>query len=309
MGTALSQGLVQYPAGTSNPTLVLTNTDGVSRLPTMTVGAAAHPRAAAAIAGPDHQRHRHEHAECVGRHADHRQFQSRKRAATYVTSVAGTMLMGGGTLDATTIVIGTDTPGSGATKVTYAASGTLTLGSNVGNGTVIANMLYLGLQNSSAAACGVAGTFNLNGGILSAGTSITGGPAPDRAGGGARHVELEQRHHRQLLPGLRTGRRRSRKRPHDRQRCDHDPGRHRHACLLDRRRADRHSHAAIGGSGALTMTGSGLLALTANNGYSGGTIITSGTLADAKQRGLGHPTFRSTAGLWTFTACLPRPAP
>ena len=155
---ATPAGVLQFQNGASNPTLMIRATDGVSRVPaTIVMGeisSSAYPAYAlgkidltTGVAGSSTL------------DALVSQMNIGQNIYANNSPVTGTVLMGGGKLDATTLLLGTkSSTGTGSVNGSLSLSG----------GTVTANTITLGDQQGSSGT--VIGTFTLNSGTVQAQT-------------------------------------------------------------------------------------------------------------------------------------------
>ena len=200
---------------------------------------------------------------------------NRTSAATSVCNSMGSFLMGGGTLDATAIIVGQDSTGFGA-ATNSSVSGSFTLGDSAG--TVLVQRLTVGFQTSpSTTTMPVTGVVNLNNGTLSAGTinsvntstgvvnstfnwnngTIANYNPSYGLGGDSAVSGLSVSIATMTLAA--TGS---------------------HTFWIDGGQSGTVGSqlTETGGSASLIKAGAGLLSLTANNGYSGSTTVNGGTL-------------------------------
>ncbi len=183
---------------------------------------------------------------------------TRTTAGSSPTGSISTFIMGGGTLAANLIVIGQDA--NGGSKGT--ATGTLTDGS----GLVSAGTLTLADRNS-AVDNNVTGTFNLNGGTLSA-TAVSKGNYGSGSGTSTANFNWNNGTIEDSASGLTFG-----------------PGINvslasagTHTLEINSGYPAGMASVLSGTGGTLVKDGSGLLTLSAANTYSGGTTVNGGTL-------------------------------
>ncbi|HEX7260543.1 MAG TPA: autotransporter-associated beta strand repeat-containing protein, partial [Luteolibacter sp.] len=162
IGSNRSAGTVKYASG-NNVALTLRGTNGTDRVANMTVGAAGGPAIAGQVGTVDLTTNV-TGTSTLDAMIGTLTIGSNTRASnaagnTIITT--GTFTMGGGTLDATTIILGQNLAGYVTTGTTSSTTGTMT----VGGGTVKVGSLYLADQQVSlAVAAPITSTFNLNGG-------------------------------------------------------------------------------------------------------------------------------------------------
>ncbi len=262
-----SNGTLQYPSGTTNPTLTLRGTDGVARVTSLLIGDNNGPTVATSgtvdlttnVTGVSTLDARIDTA-VVGRNS-----RTSSAGGNFI-QVAGSFSMGAGTLDVTALTIGQVLAGFINGGTTSSASGTLT----VGGGTVKVATLSLGdhlsAANANSGPC--AGTFNLNSGSTLAAQTI-------KAGAGASNTtrtfnwndgtikNYDASTDLNFGAGLTT--------------CAL-LGTGLHAFAIDSGRQATIQQ-ALSGAGGLTKLGIGTLTLNAANTYTGTTSIEAGTLA------------------------------
>ncbi len=202
-------------------------------------------------------------------------------------TVAGTMTMQAGTLDATTLILGDKnvTTGTPTINATFNQSG----------GNVIASTMYLGNNQTNVAANFIA-NYNLTGGTLYAQTisgngatyggstvrnlNVDGGTVRNLAGSDLAITGLADTASGRLNVVLGAG------------------GGTFHAD--SGRGITLGANSLVSGSGALAKSGDGTLTLTEANTYSGGTTLSAGVLRVANASGLGTGTLTQSSGASTL---------
>ncbi|MGC4014082.1 MAG: autotransporter-associated beta strand repeat-containing protein [Luteolibacter sp.] len=283
IGNGKVNGIVQFAAGlASAPTLTLRGTDGMSRVNSFTIGTNS-----SSVSNDTGKLDMTTGTTAASLDALVNNLVVGQSTGTAGNSATGTMLMGLGTLDVTTLTIGQKVAGNSGTG---AATGTLT----VTGGTVKASTVTLGDRNLTAAAGGnISATFNLNGGAtLFAQTLQAGSDGTSPTGTMTRNFNWNDGTIRNydgstdltISTGLTlaaTGA---------------------HTFQIDSSRtATVSSSISEAASGAtLTKTGSGTVIFTGSNSYSGTTTISAGTL----QVGNGGTTGTLGSGSVTNNAAL-----
>ncbi len=250
-------GTVKFRSGTPNPSLTLRNTAGTGRA-TVTVGYAATSDYSSASGTVDLTNgvsgtstlDAQAGTMTIGKHA--------YANVNYDRAASGNFVMGGGTLDVTTLVIGQKNYSGGRTG--SSATGTF----SVNGGMVIANTLTLGDQVGNNGPS-VSGTFNLNGGgTLRAQTIQPGAGTASRPfnwnSGTIRNYDSAT--NLTITSGLTLA----------------TAAGGTHDFNIDAARSGT-INAIIAGGGAITKSGAGSVTLTATNTYTGPTTINAGTFA------------------------------
>ncbi|MFD0895240.1 autotransporter-associated beta strand repeat-containing protein [Luteolibacter ambystomatis] len=165
IGNGKVNGVVQFAAGlASAPTLTLRGTDGTSRVNSLVIGSNS-----SSVSNDTGKLDMTTGTTASSLDALVNNLVIGQGTSTANNSATGTVLMGLGTLDVTTLTIGQKVA---ANTGTGAATGTFT----VTGGTVKVGSLVLGDRNVTAAAGGnISGTFNLNGGATLAAQNIQAG--------------------------------------------------------------------------------------------------------------------------------------
>jgi autotransporter-associated beta strand protein len=279
VGLGRNQGSLSFAGGSSNPTLTVRATDGVSRVPVLNVGEInSGGQSFTRVCTIDTS------AGTLDALVDAMIIGNNNRGNGADTNNDSRFLMGAGVLDANSITLGQDKTGATGAQI---SSGTLT----IQGGTVKVGNLLLGNRFATLV---VSATVNLNGGGVLAAQSITAGTGAatrtinwndgtirnyDSAtdltvGAGISTVTL-------AATGL-------------------------HAFEIGEGRTGTVNQ-AISGSGALTKSGAGRLVLAAANSYSGGTTVTTGTLlvnnAGGSGAGTGAVSVQNSSTLGGIGAC------
>lgn len=266
IGTYQDTGRLQYGSSTANPVLTLRGTSGGTSRTAITVG----NNSGGANNGPGIVDLTTNVTGAGNLDALVSTLtigtQNRSVNATFNMFATGTFIMGGGTLDATTIMIGQITSGSTATGGTTAGTFTASSGGNVK-----VQSLYLGDTNiTSGSVQTVNATLNLNGGAVLYAQSIAKGPGTGTVGTLNRTINWNDGTIRNydaatdltIDTGLTmnvaaTGT---------------------HTFNIDANRTGTVNTVLAGAGGAVTKAGGGTLVLAGVNTYTGATTVNGGVL-------------------------------
>jgi len=180
--TSRSEGTLEYPTGTSNPTLNIYGSNGTGRAANFYVGYAGAPAVSGSQQGTVDLTSNVTGTSTLNALVGNLTIGSDIRASPAGSNsviTAGTFLMGAGTLDATSITIGQNLTGLSGAGGSTSTTGTLT----VGGGTVKVGTLYLGDQQVSGTTAPITATFNLNSGATLEATTIANGTGTGTAAG------------------------------------------------------------------------------------------------------------------------------
>ncbi len=271
LGTSQGQGTINYGVSTASPSLTLRGSDGSSRVTSLTIGNSAGFTGTSSssvdlttnVTGTST-------LDAMITTLTIGNFGNRGTSPAASPTVTASLLMGSGTLDATTIIIGQNGTVGATNGSTITTNGTLT----VTGGTVKVQTLSLGNQNATTSGTNsvVTGTFNLNGGAnLYAGTIDKGTGTGNRAAtrtfnwnAGTIHnydasTDLTINNNLTTFALLTAGT---------------------HTFNIDASRQGTVAQVISGtGTGGLTKAGAGTLTLSGANTYTGATTISAGILS------------------------------
>ncbi|GFZ94529.1 hypothetical protein GCM10011408_13080 [Dyella caseinilytica] len=247
IGANQSTGTMQFASGITNGSLVLRATDGSSAVANWNIGTGASSNYTGTSATVNLS------AGTLDALVTN-VLIGQSLYGTVSNSAVGTLILGNGTLDATSVIVGQNmTTESGAGR----ATGTLT----IGNATVATQTLTLGDHPNSQGS--VTGIVNLNGGALLAQTIQSGAGTATRTfnwNNGTIGNYASGENMTVSIPGITLA------------------GGGAQIFDIEGAGANATVSSVLSGAGGFTKNGAGILTLTASNAYAGGTTVTSGLI-------------------------------